>query len=562
MSVTSKTINKAFITIGKAVEIGFENKTKKAAKTNIKVLNKILKLNSKTEIGKLFDFKSINSVEDYKNKVPITDYKFYEQYIKKMAHGKKNVLTSDDIQYFGHTSGTTGNQKLIPVTKKSMMKGSKYMMFLVNTFCYENFKQQYSYGKGVLIADIVTTSYTSGNIPICSATSGGIKYVGKVIQQLYTSPIEVMKIEDKESALYLHILFALKERNLKFISSVFISSVLDFFRLMEKHKDDLIKDIQRGTINRSLLIDDKLRKKINLYLKPDAIRADELSNIFEKGFNACARRIWPNLIYILTVTGASFSIYNDKVNYYTNYLPIYSPMYAATESTIGINNEAERIKYILIPDTAFYEFIPIKDYEKKLDSNIQTKCIEELKIGEKYEVVLTNYAGLYRYKLGDVIRVVGFHNNSPEIVFEYRVGQLLNMTSEKTNELQLVSAIRNVRRIFNLNIVDYITEPDNTVTPGRYIIYIELSNKIDKMKLKRIEKHLDIELSRSNPAYDRARYNFKLSKLKVVILKQGTFSKIQEALYYKGVSKNQIKIPRVINRYSIKKIVHEGQLLL
>jgi hypothetical protein len=37
-----------------------------------------------------------------------------------------------------------------------------------------------------------------------------------------------------------------------------------------------------------------------------------------------------------------------------------------------------------------------------------------------YEVVITNSSGLYRYRMGDMIRVVGFHNKAPIVEFMYR----------------------------------------------------------------------------------------------------------------------------------------------
>ena len=47
-----------------------------------------------------------------------------------MLKGEKNILISDEVEYFGHTSGTTGKQKLIPVTKKSREVGSKYIFLI------------------------------------------------------------------------------------------------------------------------------------------------------------------------------------------------------------------------------------------------------------------------------------------------------------------------------------------------------------------------------------------------------------------------------------------------
>ena len=72
----------------------------------------------------------------------------------------------------------------------------------------------------------------------------------------------------------------------------------------------------------------------------------------------------------------------------------------------------------------------------------------------------------------------------------------------------------------------------------------------------KIENVLDNELQKSNLAYGRFRKNRRLSKLKVIVLEEGTFSAIKEALFCDGVSKNQIKIPRVlINNPKILKII-------
>ncbi|MPN64344.1 hypothetical protein SDC9_212116 [bioreactor metagenome] len=112
-----------------------------------------------------------------------------------MANGEKNILITGKVEYFGHTSGTTGKQKLIPVTKRTKMKGAKYMALLITRFSYNNLKEDWNYGKGLMIADIVMSTYTKGGIPICSATSGGINGIKTLLPYLYTSPYEVMKIK-------------------------------------------------------------------------------------------------------------------------------------------------------------------------------------------------------------------------------------------------------------------------------------------------------------------------------------------------------------------------------
>lgn len=540
---------------GYIVENKFNRDTKDSFKINDGVLKKILQKNANSQIGREYNFNLIKTVEEFKREFPLTEYKFYEEYIERMCQGEENVLVSEKIEYFGHTSGTTGKQKLIPVTKTSRQVASKYMAFLINKFAYNKFKSKWNYGKGLLISDIVMTTYTEGGVPICSATSGGMKSIKPLLSYLYTSPIEVMEIKDKEVALYLHLLFALEERNLLYISGVFISNILDLFRTLEKNYELLIRDIRKGSINRKFNIDEEKRKKIKGYIEPNPRVADELEQEFKKGFKGIAKRIWPRLAYIATVTGANFSIYDNKVKYYTGDLDIYSPVYAATEATIGINPYINKIKYVIIPDTVFYEFIPIDNIECE---NPDTLNINQLNIGDIYEIVVTNYSGLYRYMIGDVVRVVDFYNNSPCIEFLYRKNQVLNMVSEKTTESHLTNAIRNSIYKLNIDVVDYTTIPDNSITPGRYVFYMELHRNMG-VKIQEFEETLDKELRIANLAYDRARCNRKLAQLKIRLLKYDTFNNIKDLLFKKGVSKNQIKIPRVaINNKIIVKVLKDN----
>lgn len=544
------------ISAGGLVEKKFNKYTLNSRYINEEVLFKILNKNSTSKYGEKYNFNSIKSVDEYKSNVPITDYLDYELYINEMLKGEKNILITDDVEFFGHTSGTTGKQKLVPVTKKSREVGSKYMALLIERFAYNNLKNKWNYGRGLMLADTVMTTYSEAGVPICSATSGGMDAIKVILPKIYTSPYEVMKIKDKNAALYLHLLFALEDKNLTYISGVFISNVLDALRTLEDNAELLVRDIRRGSINRNLNIDGETRKKLNKCLKPNAGRADEIELEFSKGFEGICRRIWPKLIYIASVTGANFSIYDDMVNYYTGSVPIYSPAYASTEAMIGINPYISKIRYVIIPDTVFYEFIPVKESNKE---NPQTYCIDELKVGEKYEIIITSYAGFYRYRLGDVVKVVDYYNNSPEIEFLYRKNQALNMVSEKTTEDHLRESLSKTVKEFNLSLVDYTTLEDNRITPGRYVFYLEFNEEIPKSKIKFIENTLDKELQKANLAYGRFRKNNRLACLSINIVRRNTFDIIKRYLISKGVSKSQIKIPRVItNKKDILNILNDN----
>lgn len=87
----------------------------------------------------------------------------------------------------------------------------------------------------------------------------------------------------------------------------------------------------------------------------------------------------------------------------------------------------------------------------------QTLFGEEVEAGRLYELVVTTLSGLYRYRIGDVVKVNRFHNDCPVVEFQYRQGQLLNMRSEKTTETMMYEALTTVLRSKDerFRLVDY-----------------------------------------------------------------------------------------------------------
>ena len=96
--------------------------------------------------------------------------------------------------------------------------------------------------------------------------------------------------------------------------------------------------------------------------------------------------------------------------------------------------------FVLIPDGGFYEFIPARDSYAG-----RTLTIDELEVGENYEIIVTNLSGFYRYRLQDVIRVTGFYNETPLVRFVYRKNQLYRelmiMKGYSANQLKPVHLI-------------------------------------------------------------------------------------------------------------------------
>ena len=88
--------------------------------------------------------------------------------------------------------------------------------------------------------------------------------------------------------------------------------------------------------------------------------------------------------------------------------------YAAAEGFFAMPTELDVHDGVLLPHCIFFEFIPVNDDEEDTDESeeIKTLLISELEVGKKYEVVVSNFSGLYRYKIEDVVHVTKMYNKT------------------------------------------------------------------------------------------------------------------------------------------------------
>jgi len=78
-------------------------------------------------------------------------------------------------------------------------------------------------------------------------------------------------------------------------------------------------------------------------------------------------------------------------------------------------------------------------------------------------------AGLYRYRVGDVLRVAGFKNEAPMFKFVRRQNVALSIDSDKTDETELHAAVSGaVQHLapFAASLVKYTSYADAANHPG------------------------------------------------------------------------------------------------
>jgi len=525
-------------------------------------LLKVLKSNANTEYGVKYNFGDIQDKRQYVAMHPVTRYSHYKDYIDKVFCGKKNILTAKDPYQIGVTSGTSGKSCLLPTTNDVNRTFLTSGVFVAIKSMFEAYPETYELQKSLKFFYSPRWRYTESGLPIGPTSSTPSN--SQRILHLYTTPKAGFDIMTEPEALYVHLLFGLKDRNLGILEANFAQIVYSGLFALEAQWKLLVEDVELGRVNPDLKIGDDVRRKLDSLLKPDKKRADELKTEFAKGFNGIVKRIWPHINLVLTCKTGSSELYATKLREkYLGDLPIYSPFYAATEGLIGINLWPEETNpvYMLVPRAMFFEFIPVEESSKEQPTTV---FAENTEVGKLYELVVTNLSGLYRYRMGDVVKIARFHNNCPVVEYQYRQGQILNVRAEKTSERvfydALTCTLNEEGQRFQL--VDYscaesIMLDDESHVMGSddvrgvapfYVVFLELSGEsLKDEERKNLETKLDNALCKFSPVYESFRRKGSISCLQLFTVKEGTFRELREHLLrINPAAANQIKIPRVV----------------
>jgi auxin responsive GH3 family protein len=164
----------------------------------------------------------------------------------------------------------------------------------------------------------------------------------------------------------------------------------------------------------------------------------------------------------------------------------------------------------------------------------------------------SSYAGLNRYRVGDVLRVTGFYNAAPQFHFVCRQNVVLSVDSDKTDEAELHSVVENSAKHlvpFHAQLVEYTSYADTTTIPGHYVLYWELRFDTKAVALPSslfedccltIEESLN-SVYRQGRASDRS-----IGPLEIRLVEEGTFDQLMDYALSRGASINQYKAPRCV----------------
>ena len=532
---------------GKLVYKGFNHYTSCANETQANVLKFLMKKNADTEIGRKYGFKDIHTAEEYRDKVPLSTYSDYYDDIQRMINGEKNILTSYRIRKYIETSGSVGKPKIVPFSSKAAWD-VQCMGFCAPVGCAANYIEKHGgkfpKQKGVLAFAVVGRKLKNGER--CCGVGCVPLFVLKPFTNFFaTSPKPVLfpKEPDKMNIQYLVLRYALPERNVTYIGSMVVTMVMNVFRYLEENWEMLCDDIEKGIINDSVKMPADMRAKLAKKLKPDPVRANELRQIFKEGFDEpIAKKIWPKLGWMYGMISGNLSVYSEKIKKYVGDLPIHNMGYGASECLMAMPADLNEPDAVLLPRSAFFEFLPVGAPE-----GTRPLLINEVKEGELYEIIITNFSGLYRYRIDDVVKITGFYHESPKVEFQYRANLVMNISDEKTTQPMIDWAAEQTEKECSVQFTGHSIYADYDSRVSRYMLLIEPQSDVTKDDCERFAQVFDDKLRECNKEYDKYRNTNAIDRACVHFLKKGSYEEYKMSLAAKGVNINQIKPVSVIS---------------
>jgi len=509
--------------------------TAKPRETQNQLLLDILHRNRGTRFGRDHRFDGIRSLNDYRSRVEIGDYERLRPYVERAKHGEPNALTEEPVLMFTMTSGSTGEPKLIPVTKTALDNHRELTRF----WYYRAYLDYPGFLSGKLLGVVspAIEGRTPAGIPFGAASGLIYQSTPRWIQNAYVVPSTVSEIKDFETKYYLIMRLAL-EHEISFFGTPNPSTILRLVETADRCKDTIVRDIRDGTIAGNWNLPKKFHSELVRGLSKNPIRARQLENFAIQQGALRPREYWPQLQLIGCWKGGTVAIRLKEFDrWFAGGTPVRDLGYMASEAQMTLPVSDVGSAGILAVDKNFYEFIPESDIGSAKPTIL---TCAELEQGKNYYLILTTSGGLYRYDINDVVRVAGFYKQTPLIEFVRKGRDVTNITGEKLHVDQVMQAMERAQSDAGIAVQYFRAFAD--IEKSRYAFLVEFDGlRPSQESLSRLLYGLDARLHELNVEYAQKRESRRLRAPVLWVMNSGWFKRKADASSLRAARDVQFK---------------------
>lgn len=496
--------------------------TRNSAGIQVAQLRNLMSVSKDTVFGKQFHFAKLLELSNdeivaaYRKEVPVADWYVFKDWIARMREGAEpDVLWPGLVKDFAQTSGTTAGDKFIPVSA-AMMKSNQLASFDI-------FANVHRFGVSLsnLLAGKVLFLGGSTNL---ETSAKGIRTgdLSGIIAPLIRWPLTTIYLPGNEIATMSHWpskIEAMAKRcvneDVRMVCGMCSWALVLFDRVMQLARE-------QGRQVRTL------------------------------------QDVWPNLSMFVH-GGVKYGPFDPRVrNAWSGSpegadLPRRLELYPASEGFVAMQDRAGDPGMRLNVDMMnFYEFVPLESIN---DPNPPAFTCDTVEKGQKYVVVMSTCAGMWRYVLGDVVEFdtiparlgseTGEGPSRLRIVGRHR--HFINAFGENLIVEHIENAVAHAAKVAGVMVGEFSACPVYPPTPGLEVA-VEMETR-EPAVLAAFRDAIDASLKQQNVDYTTKRTDGVGMALPTITpLPRGAFHRWMES---RGKLGGQHKCPRCANHREI-----------
>ncbi len=378
-----------------------------------KVLKKLLKKAYFTTFGEHYQFMELLKAKDvvkaFKETVPVHDYNsIFSKWWYRSLQGEAFVCWPGKVKYFALSSGTSeASSKYIPVTSDMLKAIKKTSIRQLISLAKYDFPNEF-FQKGILMLGGSTHLHYNGTYyegDLSGITAGNIPFW---FEHFYKPGKRISKERDWSTKL-----------------------------------EEIVKNAKDWDIGVIVGVPAWLQ-----ILMEKIIAHYNVKTIHD---------IWPNLsIYVHG--GVSFDPYKKGFEKLLARPLTYMETYLASEGFLAYQSRPNTNSMRLVCDNGlFFEFVPFNESNFDASGNIlefpETLTIKDVEENKEYALLISSYAGAWRYLIGDTIKFTS--KSQSEIVITGRTKHFLNICGEHLSQENMNRAVKMLCDKLNIEVKEF-----------------------------------------------------------------------------------------------------------
>lgn len=386
-----------------------------AARTQDEVLARLIERGRGTAFGREHGFEHIDSLADFRSRVPLRNYDDLRPYVDRIVDGERDVLFPGDVfRYISSSGSTAGRAKVLPLPRA-------YFAEAFNPFYLTYLEGTTRAHPGLMASRDLTINFKWDPLRDTSVLTGGMPHVGLSQVNLAnefgseallepgtkgpwaTVPADITADLER---LYFRIRMAAGHDIRQFvgINPAILAAVP---HLIETNAERLCADVAAGTFAGRPVV------------APDPALAALLAARRAARGRLLPMDVWPRVERLICWDEGIAGVYLPQVlaDYGAGVVVVPAPL-AASEVPLALHLLPHGLRGVMAYNAAFFEFLDVQD------GTTQTPLrLNELREGASYAVVATQAGGFCRYVLGDLLEVTGHAGEVPMVAYAGRLTQ-------------------------------------------------------------------------------------------------------------------------------------------